>query len=136
VTFNVIGFEPPTGYNANQFDMIYAISVFTHINVEQQEAWLQEMHRILKPQGVFLFTTHGNHFLSKLLEQERIQLEAKGAFTKSYFKKGHRMMTSYNLPDKFRELLQKHFDMLEFWDGNKDPSKTGGQDLWIVRKKG
>ena len=136
VTFDAIGFEPPTSYDANKFDMIYAISVFTHINIEQQEAWLQEMHRMLQPQGVFLFTTHGYNFLSKLLRQEREQLEAKGAFTKSYYKKGHRMMTSYNLPDIFSKQVQKYFDVLEFWDGNKDPSKTGGQDLWIVRKKG
>lgn len=136
VNFKVIDFDPPTPYNASQFDMIYAMSVFTHIIVEQQESWLQEMHRILKPQGVFLFTTHGYNYLEKMLGSERKQLEEQGGFTKAYYKKGHRMMSSYNLPDKFGEQVKKYFDILEFWDGKEYTSKMGGQDLWIVRKRG
>jgi ubiquinone/menaquinone biosynthesis C-methylase UbiE len=135
VAFDVINFEPPTRYNAGQFDMIYGMSVFTHIVVEQQKGWLREMHRILKPEGVFLFTTHGYNYLEKMLGHERKQLEETGGFTKSYYKKGHRMMSSYNLPEKFGQLVKEDFDVLEFWDGKEFPSKMGGQDLWIVRKR-
>lgn len=135
VAYEVVGFEPPTGYSSEQFDMVYAISVFTHIIVNEQEAWLQEMHRILKPQGIFLFTTHGYNYFNNLVHHERKELELKGSVSKSYYKKGHRMMSSYNMPDAMARCVEKYFDILEFWDGREHLSKMGGQDLWIVRKK-
>jgi SAM-dependent methyltransferase len=44
----------PDGY----FDLIYAISVFTHIT-HDWSAWLLELHRILKPDGYLLATIIG-----------------------------------------------------------------------------
>ncbi len=44
----------PGGY----FDLIYAISVFTHIT-HQWSAWLLELHRILKPDGYLVATIIG-----------------------------------------------------------------------------
>ena len=44
----------PEGY----FDLIYAISVFTHIT-HDWSAWLLELHRILKPDGYLLATIIG-----------------------------------------------------------------------------
>jgi SAM-dependent methyltransferase len=44
----------PDGY----FDLVYAISVFTHITHEWS-AWLLELHRILKPEGLLLATILG-----------------------------------------------------------------------------
>jgi SAM-dependent methyltransferase len=44
----------PDGY----FDLIYAISVFTHIT-HQWSAWLLELHRILKPDGFLVVTIIG-----------------------------------------------------------------------------
>jgi cyclopropane fatty-acyl-phospholipid synthase-like methyltransferase len=44
----------PDGY----FDLVYAISVFTHITHEWS-AWLLELHRILKPEGLLLATFCG-----------------------------------------------------------------------------
>ncbi len=84
--------------------------------------------------GIFLFTTHGNFFLSKLLKKENKILNQSGAFTKDYKEKGHRMMTTYNSPQVLRLNLEKWFEVLEFHDGSIDRNKIGGQDLWIVRK--
>ena len=74
--------------------------------------------------------------MDKIHRQESKHLAKEGGFTKSYNKKGHRMMSSYNLPDKFGELVKEYFDIPELWDGKEFPSKMGGQDLWIVRKRG
>lgn len=135
VQFHVVQFSPPTHYENGFFDLIYAISVFTHIDVEQQDAWLQEVHRILAAGGVFIFTTHGNHFAGNLLPQEKEVLKKTGRFTKLYGKKGHRMMSSYNDAVAFGKVVTRYFDILEFWDGAANKSKIGGQDLWIVKKK-
>ena len=45
----------PTPHPDGYFDLVYAISVFTHITHEWS-AWLLELHRILKPDGLLLAT--------------------------------------------------------------------------------
>jgi SAM-dependent methyltransferase len=40
-------------------DVIYGISVMTHIRQSQQVAWLEELKRILAPGGVLILTTSG-----------------------------------------------------------------------------
>ena len=134
VLFSKINYNPPTTYFSEQFNMIYAISVFTHIDVSQQENWAKEIHRILSKDGVFLFTTHGSKYVKKLLADEQKTLKTTGAFTKSYFQKGHRMMSTYNVANAYESMLKKYFSILEFYDGEKFPNKIGGQDLWIVKK--
>lgn len=51
--------EPPTSYGAGAFDLIYAISVFTHLEEDYQFRWLQELRRIARAGGVVLLTLHG-----------------------------------------------------------------------------
>ena len=134
ISFNVIPFVPPTSYQDNYFNLVYGISIFTHIKASLQQDWIKEIHRILKVRGIFLFTTHGKFFDSRLLNTERDILYKDGSFTKSFKKEGHRMMSTYNTELSFRKLLQPYFEVLEFFDGSIDQSRTGGQDLWIVRK--
>lgn len=44
----------------NSIDLIYAFSVFTHLD-EFELAWLAELRRILKPGGVAYITVHTDH---------------------------------------------------------------------------
>ncbi len=50
---------PPTSYADDSFDIVFAISVFTHLDRDAQRAWLQEWARITRPTGLILVTTHG-----------------------------------------------------------------------------
>lgn len=134
VNFSLINYQPPTQYLSNTFQFVYAISVFTHIEDNEQENWVKEIHRILGAGGLFLFTTHGKKYFTHLTNTEVRTLNDKGTFTKSYKQKGHRMMSTYNEPKAFSKLLQKYFEIIEYCDGNKNPQKIGGQDLWIVKK--
>jgi ubiquinone/menaquinone biosynthesis C-methylase UbiE len=135
VDFATISYHPPTSYDSSMFDIVFAISVFTHIDIIQQENWINEIHRILNTNAVFLFTTHGTQYFDKLISSEKEILNKTGAFTKQYFKKGHRLMSTYNLAASFKTTLEKYFEVVEFYEGKKYINKIGGQDLWIVRKK-
>ena len=46
----VNGEAPPLGQPDSSFDLVYAMSVFTHIT-DDWSSWLLELHRILKPDG-------------------------------------------------------------------------------------
>lgn len=50
--------DPPTGYGAETFDLIYAISVFTHLDEDYQFRWLAELRRITRTGGIVLITLH------------------------------------------------------------------------------
>jgi SAM-dependent methyltransferase len=51
--------RPPLAYADGQFDLVYAISVFTHLDADYERAWLGELRRVLRPNGIALVTLHG-----------------------------------------------------------------------------
>lgn len=134
IDFSIIAYAPPTHFTAAQFDLIYGISVFTHIDIGSQLHWLKELYRILKPTGILLITTQGEGYHNKLSSAEKKILDKNGCYTQNYPKKGHRMMSTYHLPDHFKEMFGPYFMMKEFYAGKIYPEKMGGQDLWILQK--
>jgi hypothetical protein len=52
IEFNHNALEPPLAYPDGSFDLIYALSVFTHIPLEWQRPWLDELRRVLRPGGI------------------------------------------------------------------------------------
>ena len=58
-TFSVNGYLPDASFPKDHFDLIYSISVFTHLPEDMQFAWLSELARITRPGGVLLLTIHG-----------------------------------------------------------------------------
>jgi SAM-dependent methyltransferase len=50
--------SPPLGLQYGSFDLIYAVSVFTHLT-DNSTAWLLELHRLLKPGGLLVATFMG-----------------------------------------------------------------------------
>jgi SAM-dependent methyltransferase len=60
--------RPPLGLEHDSFDLIYAISVFTHLT-DGSLPWLLELHRLLKPDGVFIATFMGR-WTSELFAKE------------------------------------------------------------------
>jgi len=134
VNFIKINYLPPTHFDKNQFNLVFALSVFTHIEANVQIDWVAEIARIISDNGIFIFTTHGKKFNANLNNQEKLLLQVEGALTINYKQKGHRMMTSYNEYENFKNIIQKYFEILEYYNGEEYPDKTGGQDLWIVKK--
>lgn len=63
--FEVNDFRPPLPFDDGSFDLIYALSVFTHLDEATQEAWLEELVRVARPGGVLLLTVHGEHALRR-----------------------------------------------------------------------
>src|SRR5205085_7059308 len=69
--FDVNGLEPPLPYAEHQFDVVYAVSVFTHLTEPLQHEWMAELRRVVKPSGLVLFTTRGDSWAWKLSPEER-----------------------------------------------------------------
>jgi SAM-dependent methyltransferase len=54
-------FVPPLPFEAESFDLIYSISVFSHLGASLQGGWLRELRRVLAPDGIALLSVHGRH---------------------------------------------------------------------------
>jgi SAM-dependent methyltransferase len=50
--------DPPLGLDYGRFDLIWALSVFTHLT-DSSHAWLLELHKLLKPHGLLIATYMG-----------------------------------------------------------------------------
>ncbi|HWF53254.1 MAG TPA: class I SAM-dependent methyltransferase [Solirubrobacteraceae bacterium] len=59
--FAVSRAEPPLPFTAGSFELLYSISVFSHLDEQLQDRWLAELQRMLSPGGVALLTVHGAH---------------------------------------------------------------------------
>ncbi len=59
--WSVSSFEPPLPYDAGRFELVYSISVFSHLGRGLQDRWLRELHRVLAPGGVAMLSVHGPH---------------------------------------------------------------------------
>lgn len=55
--FEVMNPDPPLAFEASSFDVVLAVSVFTHFSNAEQFAWLAEIRRILRPGGLLVATT-------------------------------------------------------------------------------
>lgn len=78
IDFYAHGYNPPIEQiEDNTVDLIYAASVFTHIPLATQDAWLAEMHRILKPGGFLVPTVLGRPVEDRMLtpEQKKIVID-------------------------------------------------------------
>ena len=51
--------RPPLQYADGSFDFVFAISIWSHFAAPAALAWLAEMHRVIRPGGRLLLTTHG-----------------------------------------------------------------------------
>jgi len=54
-----VPFQPPTSLEAESFDLLIGISVFTHLSELDQDEWLAELRRISAPSAILLMTIHG-----------------------------------------------------------------------------
>ena len=61
-------FMPPLSYRDEQFDLIYAISVYTHMTLPAMLQWTGEFARIIKPGGVVLVSTSGSRYAKALAD--------------------------------------------------------------------
>ena len=61
-------YMPPLELDRNSFDLIWSISVFTHLT-DSSIPWLLELHRLLKP-GAILIATFMGRWTSELLAGE------------------------------------------------------------------
>jgi SAM-dependent methyltransferase len=78
VTVTATSEVPPLPYRDRTFDLVYAISVFTHLGEDLQLAWLEELQRVTAPGGYVVPTLRGSFYFDEMSPAQREELRANG----------------------------------------------------------
>lgn len=97
--------KPPLTLEGESMDFVFAWSIFSHYSESVHRAWLNELHRILRPGG-YLFITFQSELLIKRMKNEKElipQMRAENIdleeLSKSYLSRGFGFYDCYPKSD-------------------------------------
>lgn len=124
---------PPLAYGQNAFDLVYSISVFTHLAAGPQELWLAELARVLRPGGILLLTVYGEGARRQFDEPRRQRLNREGFLFETSTKLRGIVPEGYHTAHHTREYalsrVAAHFRVLAYIAGG-----MGDQDALIAQR--
>jgi SAM-dependent methyltransferase len=125
---------PPLKHSDDSFDFVYCMSVFTHLPEDMQFKWLQELNRLVKPDGYLILTTHGEFYYDRISLEHRRELEAKGFL---HFNNGlteglpEFYLTTFHTHDYIRSRWADYLEIVNI----ESRAILGAQDAVLCRKK-
>lgn len=112
--FRVNGLEAGLTYEDASFDLIYALSVFTHLTEPLQNAWIQELSRILRPGGYLFLTTHGKHYRPGLSEADRRRFDEGQVVVVGSKREGSNDCAAFHPEPYVRHTLGRGLEVVDF----------------------
>jgi SAM-dependent methyltransferase len=104
---------PPLPWPDASFDLVYALSVFTHMGADLQRPWMDELARVLRPGGHLIVTTHGRHYADELSPREREQFEAGRFVVRRAEGAGTNLCSAFHPEAYLRGEFSAGFELLE-----------------------
>lgn len=132
VEFRKNELNPPLSFDNSFFSAVYALSVFTHLSKENHYTWIEEIKRVLKPDGIFLFTTQGAAFRSKLSDPEMKNFLNGEIVVRGKVKEGHRSFSAFHPKEFMHGLFSDKWEVVKYIPGTMQ-SWGPEQDTWIVK---
>lgn len=124
---------PPLAFADDTFDLVYALSVFTHLTAELQVSWRDELRRVLRPGGSLVLTVHGNSYLPRLDDDERRRFETGELVVRWSEAVGTNLCSAYHPEPYLRETLAAGFASFEIVPEGALGNPT--QDLVLLRRR-
>jgi SAM-dependent methyltransferase len=131
-TFEMNGLAPPLVFGDESFDLVYALSVFTHLTADLQIAWRDELRRVLRPGARLLVTTHGRSYLSRLDDDERSRFERGELVVRWGEVAGSNLCSAYHPEPYLRDVFANGFTFLGLEPEGARGNPT--QDLVLLQK--
>lgn len=131
IEFKLNNLNPPLPLEDSSVDVIYCISVFTHLSEDVFKAYVSDIYRALKKGGILIATLHGDRNSTRLLRAE-LEKYNKGEFVvRDKVEEGKRIFASYH-PEAFVNVAFNQFFVEEHDDS--DDEWNFQQDWWVFKK--
>ena len=130
--YAVNGLAPPLPYEDGAFDLVYTMSVFTHLPAHLQRPWLDELRRVVEPGGRLLLTTHGERYVERLTPGERRRFAAGELVVRWGEVAGTNLCTAFHPAEYVRGLVRPGWELEELVaEGARG---NPHQDLVVLRR--
>jgi SAM-dependent methyltransferase len=103
--FEVTGLQPPLPYAGESLDLVYALSVFTHLPEGLQLRWMAELARVLAAGGRLVLSTHGTSYRDRLHADELARFDAGEPVVRWEEGAGTNLCSAWHPPMYVRECL-------------------------------
>jgi SAM-dependent methyltransferase len=123
---------PPLKYQSNFFDLIYALSVFTHLDEPAQLAWIHELRRVAKPGGHVIITIHGRAYLKGFSSDDLDRFHSGQLVVRARGDVGSNAYGAYHPVAYVRSTLAEGFAVVSHLE--EGARGVGQQDLYLLRK--
>jgi SAM-dependent methyltransferase len=131
--FRMNSLEPPSPYDDDSFDLVYALSVIPHMSEALAQRWMAEFARILRPGGLLMLTTHGDaerHLIAG--RRTGARYDAGEAVTLGNDRSiGTNTCAAFHPPSYVTGRLLTGFEPVAFVPGGTDPRSV--QDVHLAR---
>jgi SAM-dependent methyltransferase len=127
------GVAPPLPYPDAGLDVVYGLSVFTHLPEEFQHAWSTELARVIRPGGHLLISTHGRAYFDRLDASERAKFEAGKPVVHFEELAGANLCSSFHPPDLVARQFAAGFEVVECVP--EGARSNGRQDLHVLLRR-
>lgn len=134
---------PPLPFGDASFDVVYGISVFTHMREPMQLRWLAELARVAKPGAILLMTTHGETAIDfarlsppdyritrERVAREGIAMNGTNTQLDGYAEHEGEYVNVYHSADYVRRTWGRTFDVLHIL-----PGYILHHDLVVMRRR-
>jgi len=135
--------HPPLPFPDGSFDLIYGLSVFTHLREPLQDEWLAELHRVSAPGALLLMTVHGqtaldysgappaaHTALAQLMRAQGIYQSSTNDQLDGYAEHGGEYVNVFHDPDYVRKRWGGMFEIVAIL-----PGYIYTHDLVVMRKQ-
>lgn len=95
-------------------------------------AWIKELFRVLKPNGILIFTTQGDAFRNRLLLSDREIFDSGKLVVKNKIKEGKKHFSAYHPNNFIRSKLLKNYVVIRHI--SNPASYFLEQEVWVVKK--
>jgi SAM-dependent methyltransferase len=129
--FEVNGLEPELSHDDQAFDLIYGVSVFTHLRESLQRPWINELTRMLRPGGLLLLTLHGRTRVDSLDSEETRRFESGELVVREPELSGSDFCATWHPERYIRETLGRGLEILDYSPGGARDSQ---QDTVLFSK--
>lgn len=125
---------PPTPYVTGSFDLVYALSVFSHLDEQLQAGWLEEFQRLLRPGGLLVLSVLGERLRHRLDRSEQRRFDAGEMVVQRPRLAGRNLCTVYHpRPYVTGTLLAGFSEVRRFELGS--PAQPNHQDAYVAYLK-